>query len=87
MSNTEPLFVPEQLYHRRREIHARFGGQEQGPYLEPHHIRRLTDGGPDDPRWVAGICPNCHRQAHYSKDAVEYNTKLADFVQKLESHS
>jgi hypothetical protein len=29
MSNTEPLFVPEQLYHRRRNIHARFGGQEQ----------------------------------------------------------
>jgi hypothetical protein len=30
MKNTEPLFIPEQLYHRRREIHARFGGQEQG---------------------------------------------------------
>jgi 5-methylcytosine-specific restriction protein A len=54
------------------------------PYLEPHHIRRLTDGGPDDPRWVVGICPNCHRRAHYSRDAAEYNTKLADILQKLE---
>jgi 5-methylcytosine-specific restriction protein A len=55
------------------------------PYLEPHHIRRLTDGGPDDPRWVAGICPNCHRRAHYSHDATEYNTTLAEVVQKLET--
>lgn len=54
------------------------------PYLEPHHIRRLTDGGPDNPRWVAGICPNCHRRAHYSVDAAEYNTKLAEVVQELE---
>lgn len=51
------------------------------PYLEPHQIRRL---GPDDPRWVAGICPNCHRRAHYSQDASEYNTKLAEVVGELE---
>jgi 5-methylcytosine-specific restriction protein A len=25
------------------------------PYLEPHHIRRLGDGGPDDPRFMAAI--------------------------------
>lgn len=31
------------------------------PYLEPHHIRHLADGGPDDPRWVVGVCPNFHR--------------------------
>lgn len=55
------------------------------PYLEPHHIRRLTDGGPDDPRWVVGVCPNCHRRAHYSQDAAEYNTKLAGIVQRLET--
>jgi hypothetical protein len=33
--NTEPLFVPEQLYHRKRDIHARFGGQEQGGMMTP----------------------------------------------------
>ena len=42
-------------------------------YLEPRHIRRLTDGGPDHPRWVVAVCPNCHRRAHYSKDAKTYN--------------
>jgi 5-methylcytosine-specific restriction protein A len=54
------------------------------PYLEPHHIRRLTDGGPDSPRWVVAVCPNCHRRAHYSQDAREYNAKLAETVGRLE---
>lgn len=64
---------------------APFTTKDGQPYLEPHHIRRLTDGGPDDPRWVAGICPNCHRRAHYSQDAVEYNKKLAETVSQLET--
>jgi len=64
---------------------APFTTKEGQPYLEPHHIRRLTDGGPDDPRWVAGICPNCHRRAHYSQDAADYNKKLADLVFRLET--
>jgi 5-methylcytosine-specific restriction enzyme A len=63
---------------------APFTTKEGLPYLEPHHIRRLTDGGPDDPRWVAGVCPNCHRRAHYSHDAAEYNERLARAVLQLE---
>jgi 5-methylcytosine-specific restriction protein A len=59
---------------------APFVTQKGNPYLEPHHIRRLTDGGPDHPRWVAGLCPNCHRRAHYSHDADEYNRILANLV-------
>ena len=27
------------------------------PYLEPHHILRLSDNGPDNPRWVISLCP------------------------------
>jgi 5-methylcytosine-specific restriction protein A len=50
------------------------------PYIEPHHIRRLTDGGPDDPRWVVGLCPNCHRRVHYSVDGVRYNQRLSEVV-------
>src|SRR5205823_846892 len=26
------------------------------PYLEPHHIHRLSDGGPDDLNWIAAVC-------------------------------
>jgi 5-methylcytosine-specific restriction protein A len=55
------------------------------PYLEPHHIRRLTDGGPDNPRWVVAVCPNCHRRAHYSSDAESFNARLTRIVQELES--
>jgi 5-methylcytosine-specific restriction protein A len=63
---------------------APFVTAAQLPYLEPHHIRRLTDGGPDSPRWVVAVCPNCHRRAHYSQDAREYNAKLAEIVGRLE---
>jgi 5-methylcytosine-specific restriction protein A len=54
------------------------------PYLEPHHIRRLSDGGPDHPRWVVAVCPNCHRRAHHAGDAVEYNERLSEVVRRLE---
>ena len=46
------------------------------PYLEAHHIRRLSDRGPDDPRHVGGICPNCHRRAHYGVDRGAFNHAL-----------
>jgi 5-methylcytosine-specific restriction enzyme A len=38
------------------------------PYLEPHHIRRLTDGGPDDPILMGAVCPNCHREIHHGSN-------------------
>ena len=54
------------------------------PYLEVHHIRRLSDGGPDDPSWVIAVCPNCHRKAHFSMDAKTFNEKLLECVAKME---
>jgi len=50
------------------------------PYLEAHHIRRLSDGGPDDIRYVAGICPNCHRRAHFGSDREAFNATLTATV-------
>ena len=35
------------------------------PFLEVHHIDRLSDGGPDQIHAVAALCPNCHREAHF----------------------
>ena len=52
------------------------GGQ---PFLEAHHIRRMTDGGPDDPRFVIALCPNCHRHAHFGADAKDRNLDLSRF--------
>jgi len=52
------------------------------PYLEAHHTRRLADDGPDDILFVAGICANCHREAHLgiSKDNFrqELEKRIAD---------
>jgi 5-methylcytosine-specific restriction protein A len=49
-------------------------------YLEPHHILRLSDTGPDHPKFVVGLCPNCHRRAHYARNKAAFNKKLADIV-------
>jgi 5-methylcytosine-specific restriction protein A len=64
---------------------APFETAEGEPFLEAHHIRRLSDGGPDNPRWVAAVCPNCHRRAHYGVDAVEVNGKLSKVVRAKEA--
>ncbi|GHO52885.1 HNH endonuclease [Ktedonobacter robiniae] len=64
---------------------APFITKEDQPYLEVHHIRRLSDGGPDDPQWVIAICPNCHRRAHYAKDSLAYNQYLGRLVKDKEA--
>lgn len=56
------------------------------PYLEVHHIRRLSDGGPDDPRFVAAICPNCHREVHHGADGEAKNKALQSHVAELVPH-
>lgn len=42
------------------------------PFLEVHHVRPLSEGGPDLHDNVVALCPNCHRELHYSghKDIV-----------------
>jgi 5-methylcytosine-specific restriction protein A len=55
---------------------APFKKADGAPYLEPHHIRRVSDGGPDHPRFVAGICPTCHRRVHHGADGAEWNERI-----------
>lgn len=54
------------------------------PYLEAHYIRRISDGGPDYPDWVIGLCPNCHRRAHYGAGKGAFNQVLRDLVLEKE---
>jgi 5-methylcytosine-specific restriction protein A len=54
------------------------------PYLEPHHTRRLSDGGPDHPAAVIALCPTCHRRAHYADDGAEYNDMLIARLLQIE---
>jgi 5-methylcytosine-specific restriction protein A len=63
--------------------HAPFQGKE-GPFLEVHHLHRLSDGGPDHPVNVVALCPNCHRRVHFGKDGNVYNEQLIEVVNGLE---
>jgi 5-methylcytosine-specific restriction protein A len=57
------------------------------PYLEPHHTRRISDGGPDHPATVIALCPNCHRRVHHGHDGSAYNASLiAALVTREPSH-
>lgn len=64
---------------------APFTTPNGAPFLEAHHIRRLSDGGPDDPRFVIGVCPNCHRHAHFGSDAEAKNKAMLKKVTSIET--
>ncbi len=63
---------------------APFRRADGAPYLEPHHTRRLSDGGPDHPRWVGAVCPNCHREVHHGAEGEEKNRALQERLGELE---
>lgn len=35
------------------------------PFLEVHHIKPLSEGGPDTVGNAEALCPNCHRMKHF----------------------
>lgn len=55
---------------------APFYKVDGAPYLEPHHVNRLSDGGLDHPNFVGGVCPTCHREIHYGRDGSKKNEEL-----------
>lgn len=63
---------------------APFLKKDGKPYLEPHHVNRLSDGGLDHPRYVGAICPNCHREIHSGIDGVSLNQQLKERLQTIE---
>ena len=63
---------------------APFLAMNERPFLETHHMRRVADGGPDHPRWVIALCPNCHQRVHHGKDGSLFNQELALRVAKIE---
>jgi hypothetical protein len=64
---------------------APFRKADGRPYIEPHHTKRLADDGPDHPASVIGLCPNCHRRAHFSEDAKTFNRSLERKLVRLEA--
>jgi 5-methylcytosine-specific restriction protein A len=84
----------------RRYVLARAGGSCEScgqpapfltargqPYLEPHHTRRLSDGGPDDPHFVGALCPSCHREIHHGLHGSAKNDALIRTIQDKEAAS
>jgi 5-methylcytosine-specific restriction enzyme A len=64
---------------------APFNRPDGTPYLEPHHTRRVADGGPDHPRWVGAVCPTCHREIHHGKHGAVLNSKLGKYLETIEA--
>ena len=54
------------------------------PFLEVHHLDRLSDGGPDKLDAVAALCPNCHREMHHGQNAVMLNFSVKKRIKAKE---
>jgi len=66
--------------------------REPGPLLTPGryalpgappHDEALRRG-PDKPRSVGAICPNCHREIHHGAEGDEKNRRLQQRLAELE---
>ena len=49
-------------------------------YLETHHIIPLCEGGSDDSRNVAALCPNDHKRAHFATERDDIQSTLLERV-------
>ena len=63
---------------------APFLRKDGSPYLEPHHTHCISDDGPDHPRWVGALCPNCHREIHYGANGSDKNEALKHYLGEIE---
>jgi 5-methylcytosine-specific restriction protein A len=63
---------------------APFNRKNGSPYLEPHHINRLSDGGLDHPQYIGAVCPACHREIHYGLNGEAKNEELRAYIESIE---
>jgi 5-methylcytosine-specific restriction protein A len=62
---------------------APFIRDDGSPFLEVHHVRQLSDGGSDQISNAVALCPNCHRQCHFSKDRTNFIDSLYQAITRL----
>ena len=65
-------------------IPAPFEDKNGQPFLEVHHIQKLSDNGLDSPENVAAITPNCHRRIHFGADGKKIDGVLAEKIRRQE---
>lgn len=53
------------------------------PYLEVHHVKRLSAGGSDRVSNAVAVCPNCHRELHHGSNSVDLTESLYPKVDRL----
>ena len=54
------------------------------PFLEVHHIKKLSDGGIDHPVNCAAISPNVHREIHFGANGRTIDDKLEKIINEKE---
>jgi 5-methylcytosine-specific restriction protein A len=53
------------------------------PFLEVHHVVPLSEKGPDTTDNAVALCPNCHRECHYSRDTGAVQARLYVKISRL----
>ena len=53
------------------------------PYLEVHHVCRLSDNGSDTVQNTVALCPNCHKEIHYGEQKQVIQDKLYETIERL----
>ena len=62
---------------------APFTRPDGTPYLEVHHIKPLSQGGPDTIDNVCALCPNCHRKMHIIADPSDIERLLESAKKRI----
>jgi 5-methylcytosine-specific restriction protein A len=53
------------------------------PFLEVHHVRRLSDNGSDTPENAVALCPNCHKEIHFGEKSHLIQESLYRNIHRL----
>lgn len=52
--------------------------------LQLHHMRRLSDGGLEDPQHIVAVCPACHQRIHQGEEGKAISDRLAQTISRME---